>query len=194
MAKIGLSDFKYAVFSNEDTTTAGTPIYQSEGVSPGRAISCSVSITSNDAKLYADDALAESDKSFQSGTVTIGIDEDDIQTMGTLLGHEVKVGNDPASTYTLIRKANDIAPYVGLGRIITKMVNGVYKYKVEFLYKVKFSEPKADNSTRGESTEFGTYELEGSIATLSDGKWSVAQLFDTKAAAQTYLASLFQTT
>lgn len=193
MAKIGLSDFKYAIFSSESTTTAGTPIYEAAGASPGKAISCSVSITSNDAKLYADDALAESDKSFQSGTVTIGIDDDDIQTMGALLGHTVTPSNDTPTTYTLVRKASDIAPYVGLGRIITKMVNGVYKYKVEFLYKVKFSEPKADNATRGESTEFSTYELEGSIATLSDGKWSVAQLFGTKAAAQTYLASLFTT-
>lgn len=194
MAKIGLSDFKYAVFSGESTTTAGTPIYAAAGASPGKAISCSVSITSNDAKLYADDALAESDKSFQSGTVTIGIDEDDIQTMGKLLGHTVTEGGSTGSeTYTLTRKASDIAPYVGLGRIVTKMVNGAYRYKVEFLYKVKFSEPKADNATRGESTEFSTYELEGSIATLSDGKWSVAQLFETKAAAQTYLASLFTT-
>lgn len=193
MAKIGLSDFKYAIFSSESTTTAGTPVYAEAGKSPGKAISCSVSITSNEAKLYADDALAESDKSFQSGTVTIGIDDDDIQTMGALLGHTVTTSNDNPTTYTLVRKASDIAPYVGLGRIVTKMVNGAYKYKVEFLYKVKFAEPKADNATRGESTEFSTYELEGTIATLSDGKWSVAQLFDTKAAAQTYLASLFPT-
>jgi hypothetical protein len=73
------------------------------------------------------------------------------------------------------------------------MVNGVYKYKIEFLYKVQFSEPKAENNTRGKSTEFGTYELEGTISTLSDGKWSIAQEFTTKAAAETYLASLFPT-
>lgn len=82
---------------------------------------------------------------------------------------------------------------IGLDRIIAKMANSAYKYKVEFLYKVQFSEPKAENNTRGESTEFGTYELEGSISTLSDGKWSIAQEFTTKAAAETYLAGLFPT-
>ena len=58
------------------------------------------------------------------------------------------------------------------------------------MYKVKFSEPQAENNTRGESTEFGTYELEGTIAALSDGSWSITQQFDTKAAALTSLESL----
>ena len=191
MAKIGLSNFKYAILSSD---TAGTPVYSTAGKSPGKAISCTVDITSNDAKLYADDALAESDTSFQSGTVTIGIDEDDVQTMGDLLGHTVTTsGTSPNLTYTITRNSSDTAPYVGLGRIVTKMINGNYRYKVEFLYKVKFSEPQSENNTRGESTEFGTYELEGTISTLSDGKWSVAQLFETKSAAQTYLDSLFPT-
>ena len=137
MAKIGLSNFKYAILSSD---TAGTPVYTTAGKSPGKAISCNVDITSNDAKLYADDALAESDTSFQSGTVTIGIDEDDVQTMGDLLGHTVTTsGTSPNLTYTITRKSSDTAPYVGLGRIVTKMVNGNYRYKVEFLYKVKFS-------------------------------------------------------
>ena len=134
----------------------------------------------------------ESDYSFQSGKVTIGIDEDDIQTMGHLLGHTVtSKGTSPNITYTITRNSNDTAPYVGLGRVITKMVNGVRQYKVEFLYKVKFSEPKAENNTRGESTEFGTCELEGTVSTLSDGRWSVAQVFPTKEAALTYLTGMF---
>lgn len=191
MAKIGLNNFKYAILASE---ISGTPVYETAGKSPGKAISCSVDISSNDAKLYADDAVAETDTSFQSGSVTIGIDEEDIQTMGDLLGHTITTsGTSPDITYTITRKSSDLAPYIGFGRIITKMVNGTYKYKVEFLYKVQFSEPKAENNTRGESTEFGTYELEGTISTLSDGKWSIAQEFTTKADAETYLASLFPT-
>lgn len=178
MAKIGLNSFRYSVL----TETVTGPTYAG-AKTPGKAISCNVDITSNSAMLYADDALAESDTSFQSGTVTIGIDEEDIDTMAELLGHTV-------ASSVMTRNVEDVAPYVGLGRIVTKMVNGVYKYKVEFLYKVKFSEPTAENTTRGESTEFGTYELEGTIAALSDGKWSETQQFDTKTAALTYLEGL----
>jgi hypothetical protein len=91
----------------------------------------------------------------------------------------------------MVRNSNDIAPYVGLGRVLTKLVNGQYKYKVEFLNKVKFSEPSQDNNTKGESVEFGTSEIEGQVAALANGNWSISKTFDTFNAAQTYLESLF---
>ena len=71
------------------------------------------------------------------------------------------------------------------------MVDGAYKYKVEFLYKVKFSEPSQENATRGESVEFGTTTIEGIVSSLANGKWSTTATFATKAEAQTYLNSFF---
>ena len=180
MAKIGLQNFAFGVLTEAANGTATYGAAQK----PAKAISCNVSITNNDAKLYADDALAESDTSFQSGTVTIGLDDDNIEMLGLLLGHTVTSGH-------MVRKSTDNAPYVGLGRIITKMLNNTYKYKVEFLSKVKFSEPSEENSTKGESVEFGTYELEGTIATLADGTWSDTQTFDTLTAAKNWLAGKF---
>jgi len=183
MAKIGLQNFLFGILTEDAEGNATYGVAQK----PAKAISCSVSISNNEASLYADDAIAESDTSFQSGTVTLGIDDDNLTMMATLLGHEITDGN-------MVRNANDAAPYVGLGRIITKMVGGAYKYKVEFLNKVKFGEPSQDDSTRGESLEFGTTEIEGQIATLANGDWSIAQTFDTMAEAKTYLNSLFGTT
>lgn len=180
MAKIGLTNFRYSILTEAED---GTPTYDG-AQTPGKAVSCNVSITSNSATLYADDALAESDTTFQSGTVTMGIDEDDLQTMAALLGHTITEGG------IMTRNVEDAAPYVGLGRVVTKMVNGVYKYKVEFLYKVKFSEPSAENSTKGESVEFATTEIEGTVSALKNGNWSVAQTFSTKSDAITYLESL----
>lgn len=180
MAKIGLTNFRYGFLTE---ASDGTPSY-SGAKTPGKAISCSVQITNNSVTLYADDTLAESDTSFQSGTVTMGIDDDDLQTQADLLGHTLSAGGE------ITRNATDIAPYVGLGRVVTKMVGGVYKYKVEFLYKVKFSEPSAENTTKGESVEFATTEIEGTVAALKNGKWSVAKTFDTKQAAITYLEGL----
>lgn len=179
MAKIGLNNFRYALLTEAED---GTPSYDG-AKKPGKAISCNVQISNNSATLYADDTLAESDTSFQSGTVTMGIDEDDLETMAALLGHTISDG-------VLTRNAYDTAPYVGLGRIVMKMVNNVTKYKVEFLYKVKFSEPSAENQTRGESVEFATTEIEGTVAALKNGNWSVAQTFATKDEALTYLESL----
>ncbi len=179
MAKIGLTNFRYSVLTE---AADGTPSYDG-AKTPAKAVSCSVSVDNNDAKLYADDTLAESDTSFAGGTVTMGIDEDDLTTMAALLGHTITDGE-------MVRSADDAAPYVGLGRIVTKMVGGAYKYKVEFIYKVKFSEPSQEDTTKGESVEFGTTEIEGVLAALANGEWSKAKTFDTKAAAVTYLEGL----
>ena len=91
----------------------------------------------------------------------------------------------------MVRKATDTAPYVALGRIVTKMVAGNYQYKVEFLPKVKFSEPSQEDTTKGESVEFGTTTLEGIVSTLADGTWSKTQTFETITEARTYLEGLF---
>lgn len=180
MAKIGLQNFRYGILTEAADGTATYGV----GKKPAKAISCNVSITNNNGTLYADDALAETDTSFQSGTVTMGIDDEDLTTMAELLGHEISNGE-------IVRNSMDIAPYVGLGRVITKMVGGAYKYKVEFLHKVKFSEPSQEDNTKGETVEFGTSEIEGTVATLANGDWSKAQTFDTMAAAQAYLDGLF---
>lgn len=180
MAKIGVQNFLFGVLTEAQD---GTATYGA-GIKPGKAVSCNVSISSNDAKLYADDGLAESDTSFQSGTVTMEVDNADITTQSTLLGHAIS-GDE------MVRNANDTAPNVGLGRIVTKMVNGAYQYKVEFLNKVKFSEPSQENTTKGESVEFGTTTLEGIVSTLANGDWSKTKTFDTMAEAKTYLSGLF---
>lgn len=180
MAKIGLNNFRYSKLTEGSD---GTATYDG-AKKPAKAVSCSVEITNNSATLYADDTLAESDSSFQSGTVTMGIDDDDLQTMADLLGHTISEEGE------LTRNANDVAPFVGLGRVVRKMVNGKLAFKVEFLKKVKFSEPSQDDTTKGESTEFGTIEIEGAVSTLANGDWSVAQTFDTQENAITYLEGL----
>ena len=180
MAKIGLNNFRYGILTEDSD---GLPTYGG-AKKPAKAVSCSVDISNNEAKLYADDAVAESDTSFQSGTVTIGIDDEDQATMAELLGHALD-GNGE-----MVRSSNDVAPYVGLGRVIVKMVGGVIKYKVEFLNKVKFGEPSQEDNTKGESLEFATSELEGVVSTLANGDWSKTRTFNSKSEAIEYLEGL----
>lgn len=184
MAKIGLNNLWYAKLTEAED---GTPNYGG-AKSFGKAISANVSISNNSATLYADDVLAESDTSFQSGTVTLGVDDDREATFADLLGHEItEEGN-------VTRNANDTAPWVGLGRIVVKMVGNVRSYKVEILNKVKFSEPSQEDQTKGESVEFSTPEIEGTIATLANGDWSDSRVFTTKEEAIAYIKSVFQPT
>ena len=184
MAKIGLNNLWY---SHLTEALDGTPSYDG-AKSFGKAISASVSISNNSAMLYADDALAESDTSFQNGTVTLGTDDDREATFADVLGHEVTDEGE------VIRNANDIAPWVGLARIVVKMVNNVRLFKVETLYKCKFSEPSQEDQTRGESVEFSTPTIEGTIATLANGDWSIAKTFSTKEDAIAFIQALFADT
>lgn len=180
MAKIGLNNFRYAKLTEAPD---GTPSYDG-AKTPAKAISCTVNITNNDAKLYGDDYLIESDTTFSNGTVSIGIDKTDNVTMANLLGHSVDAGGE------MIRKSTDVAPYVALARIITEMVNNNLQYRVEILLKCKFSEPSQEDSTKGESVEFNTYTLEGSVNALANGEWSKTKTFTTKTDAIAYITSV----
>jgi phi13 family phage major tail protein len=177
MAKIGLNNFKFSKLDETAETYEGPK-------SLGKAIDCKVAIENYDAKLYADDTLAESDTTFKQGTVTLTTDEDDDAVFAELLGHTL--GEDGE----MVRKDTDVAPYVGVGRILTKIVGGVYKYKVEFLPKVKFAEPSQEETTKGDSIEFKTPSIEGTVTKLKDGTWSKSKTFTTKEEAVTYLDSL----
>jgi phi13 family phage major tail protein len=182
MAKIGVKNFRYAILTEAED---GTATY-GEIKKPAKAIECKVSIENNTAELFADDTLAESDYTFKKGTVSAGFDDEDDKVMAEILGHTITEDGE------MIRKDTDIAPYVGFGRILTKLVNGAYKYKVEFLSKVKFAEPSQEDTTKGESVEFKTGTLEGTVMKLASGEWSKTQTFTTYEEAVTYLENCFK--
>lgn len=166
MAKIGL---KYPVYKSATT----------EGVI-AKAIQADIAITVNDVKLYANDGIAESDKSFQSGTITLGIDDlsDTIQT--AFLGHAVNDGEITA-------KGTDENPYVGIGFYGTKVVGGVKKFRAIWLPKVQFAEPADTNATKGDTVVFNTPVLEGTIMLDDNGDWKKEETFATEAEAIAYL-------
>lgn len=174
MAQIGLTNLWYGLLTEAED---GTPKY-SGAKSFGKAVSAKVDVSTNDASLYADDALAESDSSFQSAKVTLGVADDDMTIFAEILGHKIaKEGGE------MVRNADDAAPWIGLGRVVTKVTNGKRQYKGEFIYKCKFGEPSQEDETKGDSVDFKTPAIEGSAAALANGDWSASQIFDTKAAA-----------
>lgn len=184
MAKIGLSSFYYSKLTEAQD---GTPSYDGAKVL-GKAVSANASISNNSASLYADDVLVEQDTSFQSGTITLGVDEDADSVFADLLGHTITTGNDGG---VVTKKSTDVAPFVGVGRVITKMVSGVYYYKAEVFYKVKFAEPSQDDQTKGENLEFRTSEIEGTISALANGNFATSKTFTSKADAISFITTLF---
>ena len=190
MARIG---FKQAKYNKIDTATSkyatltGTP-----AVVPvfEKVIDEKFAPEYNSAELYANDALAESDYSFKKGALSLTIADDNDELCAELLGNTV-------ATNEVTSSVNDIAPEFGYGHIIPKLVNGVRKYKVEFFPRVKFTKVTSDNKTRGESVEFSTttiegtvYPLETAINGLTVGTWEKHQTFAELAEAVAYLDGL----
>lgn len=167
MAKIGL---KYPVWKGK---TSGVI---------GKAIQADISITVNNVSLFADDAVSESDRSFQNGTITLGIDDLKDELQAEFLGHSVD-----EATGEIVAKATDTPPYVGIGFYGTKKVNNVPKYRAVWLPKVQFGEPSDTNTTKGETVTFNTPVLEGTIMVDETGVWKNEQTFDSEAEAKTYL-------
>lgn len=167
MAKIGL---RYPCYKGTNT----------QGVI-AKAIQADINISVNDVKLYADDVIAETDKSFQSGTITLNIDDLSDTVQVDLLGHTKAVTDE------ITANVNDDAPYVGIGFYGVKKVAGVIKYRAIWLPKVKFSEPSDINKAKGENTEFSTSTIEGMIIPDDSGNWKYEQTFATEALAIAYL-------
>ena len=80
---------------------------------------------------------------------------------------------------------------MGFGHIVSKIVNGEKKYKVEFFPKVKFKPFIPDSKTKGDSLEFTTPSVEATIFENDNGDWEKHSVCSTESEANTLLESLF---
>ena len=108
MAKIGLN---YPVYKT--STSAGVM---------GKAIQADISIEMNDGKLYGDDSLAEVDRSFKTGTLTLGVTDLSDAVQAALLGHAI--AND-----VMTAKGTDTPAYASVGFYGVKMVSNEKYYR-----------------------------------------------------------------
>lgn len=193
MARIG---YKVAKYNTIDETTKrykalegnNVPIFE-------KVVDEKFAPEFNNAELYANDGLAESDYSFKKGVLTVTIADDEDKLMALIFG------NNMIETDEVSNNINDMAPFMGFGHIIPKSVNNKRKYKAEFFPKIKFSKITHDDKTRGESVEFGTTSLEATVFPLDEvinglpkGTWEKHQTFDTLEDAEAYLDSLLTPT
>ena len=174
MANIGLRGIKMAILDEATNEYSG-------GVTIGKAIKADIQISSNDVKLYAEDAVAESDQSFKSGKITIGVDDISTENQGLALGHQVSEEGE------LISRADDIAPYMGVGFYAVKKKNNKLKYRAIVFLKVQFSEPNDTSETKGETVSFQTPSIEGSILVNKNREWKKEKTFETEEEAIEYI-------
>ena len=128
-----------------------------------KAISVELSVELAEAVLYADDGIAQIIKEFNSGTLTLGVDDIGLSAASELTGAEID------SNGVLVSTSEDDGKPVAVG-FRAKKANGKYRYF--WLYRVKFAVPATNLETKGESINFQTPSIEGTVMRRNkvDGK------------------------
>lgn len=190
MATIGLSKPYYAIYSE-----AGGVVSYSDGAVMGKATEANISIeTTKDNNLYGDNGLAETDRRFANGTLTLSTTDLSQEVSKAILGltEQAITGIDgvtDTSVKELVYDDGQVTPYLGVGFIIKKKVNGAYKWRGVVLPKVMFSVPEDAATTQGESIEWQTPELTGAIMRDDSAThvWKKEATFTTEAQAEAYI-------
>lgn len=190
MAIVGVSKLYYAKYAAE----GGSVSYSGGGVM-GKATQVDVEIETSEAnELYADNAVAETDRQFSGGTLTVAPDELSQEVSKVILGlSEQAVGEvdgiTDESVMELVYDDDQATPYLGVGFIIKKQVRGVTKWRAVMLTRVMFAVPKDAATTQKKTIEWQVPELTATIMRDESTKhaWKREATFTTELQAEAYI-------
>ena len=154
MARIGM---KHPVWTPLVKETPGQMPTYGEGIVVGGAIAGNISVTRNNAELYADDALKENDNSATGGTISLEVDGITNEGRVAMMGF---AENEDGS----IDMTEDPSPWGGYGYVEVLSTNNVKRYGAAFVFKTQLAQSNIAANTRGQSTSFGTTTLDGKMA------------------------------
>ena len=144
---IGLKNLHVAKLVSDDATGAT----YDEFISMPEITQINIEPANQTATLYADDQSVDSANTVSQYKITVNMAGLPLEYKAFLLGHDFKNGVMSASK-------DDVAPFVAIAFESMKS-NGKVRYS-KFL-KVKFSEPKENPQTKGESIKYNTPSIEG---------------------------------
>lgn len=165
----------------------------------GKAINFTGTPNKNEVDLYADDGVAETDKSTKDWGTSLNVDDLELKVQADLLGHTyVEADATAGSSEGMEIGADDVAPYFGEGFYKRRRKNNVTSFTAIWLYKVQHSEPTENAETKGENVNFQTATIEGKAYPVEvkndagETKMSFGQkkVFTTEAAAKAWLNTM----
>lgn len=191
MAKVGLSQSFYAIYS-----AAGTTVTYSNGGTLGKAVEATIELENADPIVfYANNGPAESASAFSGGTLTITNDRIALAPVAAVLGLTPTVTTSPASTQ-LDFPASLTPPYVGYGTVVKQIVDNTQKWLAIILPKIQFTIPADSATTQGDTIEFSGHELTAQILRddTEQGVWKKYGEFSSEANAITWIKSFLSIT
>lgn len=190
MATIGVSKPYYGIYNVSASTVTYTL-----GAVMGKATQANIEIeTSEDNNLYGDNAIAETDRQFTGGTLTLSTTDLSQEVSRAILGIvEQALGEITGVTdqgvKELIYDDRQVTPYLGVGFVIKKVINKITMWRAVILTKVMFSIPSDAATTQGETIEWQVPELSATIMRDDSAThmWKREATFTTEAQAVAYL-------
>lgn len=171
-----------------------------DGVINPHAVSYSVAVESTDNNpMRADNREVENDVAkFKSGTYTLETDDLVHEITKYLLGAKevTRTYGDGKTATVLVYDESQKAPYLGVGIIEEHQNDDVDRYKAVILKKVVFNIPEDAATTRGESIEWQTKTITGTITRSEEngenGKfpWKEEAWFDSESEALGFLKAV----
>ena len=190
MATIGVSKPYYAVYG-----VTGNVVSYSNGGKLGKLTEVNLEIeTSEDNNLYADNAIAETDRTFSNGSLTLTPDDLSQEVSKAILGlKEEAVGTiegiQDTEVKELIYDDTQVTPYLGIGFIVKKRKGGLDRWRAVVLTKCMFAVPSDAATTQGESIEWQVPELSATVMRddSENHMWKREAVFTTEAQAEVYI-------
>lgn len=199
MAGIGMYGVYYAKCLKTDGVTTG---YTGGVQMLGKAISASFTPTNPEENpLYANNGVAENDSSSASGgTLDMTLDRLKQDAAATLYGLTVtevtaNVGETAVKGRALKYYGNEQSVPVGVAFVRMHQEDGMRNHEVVLYRSVTFGMPAQDAQTKGESIEWQTPEISGTVQGLEgDGSepWFESVVFPSQEAALEYIYDRFK--
>ena len=178
-------------------SATGTTVTYSEPYVADKAVEYGISWTTSDNNpFYADNGIAENDKStFQSGELTLQTADLPQELSLKILGlKEATFSYDTSKQADEAVYDDDLkSPYLCFGIIDLHQINDKDTYRAVFLPKIYFNIPEEAATTKGESVEWQTREITGVIMRSDQvdsnykHPWMIDAWFDSEDEAKAYL-------
>lgn len=194
---MAIKGLKKPVFG--DYNYNGAAATYTNGFVCGKAVEYSAEIeTSDNNPLYGDDEIAENDYgTFSSGTLTLNTTDLDHETSMRLLSlKKVQVQVGEVQVTELVTDDDAKAKPKGFGIVEVHQINDIDKYRALILTKVTPQIPADAATTKGESIEWQTKEIECLIQRSDEESenykhpWKREAWFNTYAEAEEYLKTV----
>lgn len=190
MATIGVSKPYYAIYGVNNNAVS----YSGGGVL-GKLKEINLEIeTSDDNNLYADNTIAETDRTFSNGTLTLTPDDLSQEVSKAILGlKEENLGTidgiQDTEVKELIYDDTQVTPYLGVGFIVKKRKNGLDRWRAIVLTKCMFAVPSDAATTQEDSIEWQVPELSATVMRddSENHMWKREAVFTTEAQAEVYI-------